>query len=478
MAACTCNGSRFRRLRASGHRDRAPRSGRSRPAVLDSLLTSGFATPTWLRRRVPWLLLLACSSLHAEPVRSLTILHLNDLHARLLPDDRGRGGFAHVAEVIRRERAKSDAVLVMHGGDLVQGSPVSTIFEGVPVYEVASKLGLDFHTLGNHEFDYGWRKIPEFIREASFPVVSANVVNREGELLAEEAYRIREVNGIRVAVIGVLTGELNRLTRASLRGPWNTLPVTETVTRYVDEIGSRADLIVVLSHIFPDEEDRILRENPRVPVIISGHHHGGQDEVKEYQGRICVKTRPYGRELGRLDIEFDLDRKRVVSHRWMRIPVNARTYPPDPATLVLVEKWEARVAKVVDVPIGESARTFHRHELQPWIESVMRDAVGADLAYMNLGGIRDGLPRGRILARHIWNVMPFDNLIVTARLNGDRLPNELRTGGGIDPEREYMVATNDFIAEKWRERGVEFGRDGPALRDALINWVRKHKVVR
>ena len=425
---------------------------------------------------LPWLLLV-CSSLHADPVRSLTILHLNDLHARLLPDDRQRGGFAHVAEVIRRERAKSEAVLVMHGGDLVQGSPVSTIFEGLPVYEVASRLGLDFHTLGNHEFDYGWRKIPDFIRAASFSVVSANVVNSEGKLLLEKPYEIREVNGIRVAVIGVLTGELSQLTRAALRGPWDTLPVTETVARYVEEIGGAADLIVVLSHIFPREEDRILRENPRVSVIISGHHHGGQDEVKEYDGRVCVKTRPYGRELGRLDIEFDVGRKRLVSHRWKRIPVDARAYPAHPATLELVEKWEARVAEIVDVEIGESAQVFSRHELQPWIETVMVKAVVADLAYMNVGGIRDGLPQGRLLARHIWNIMPFDNLIVTARLRGDRLPDELRHRQGIDPQREYVVATNDFIAEKWRERGFPFGEDGPALRDALIEWVRKHEVV-
>ena len=476
MAVYTCSRSRAPRPRARA--DTVEQVSRPAHSHTQGIRQSLLATRTWPRFTLAWLLLLACSSLHADPVRSLTILHLNDLHARLLPDDRQRGGFAHVAEAIRQERAKSQAVLVMHGGDLVQGTPVSTIFEGLPVYEVASKLGLDFHTLGNHEFDYGWRKIPEFIREASFPVVSANVVNAEGKLLARHAYRIREVNGIRVAVIGLLTGELSRLTRASLRGPWDTLPVTETVARYVDQIGDRADLIVVLSHIFPDEEDRILRENPRVPVIISGHHHGGQDEVKEHQGRICVKTRPYGRELGRLDIEFDVGSKLLVSHRWKRIPINAHTYPPDPVTLELVKKWEARVAEIVDVEIGESARTFSRHELQPWVELVMADAVGADLAYMNLGGVRDGLPQGRILARHIWNIMPFDNLIVTARLRGDRLPNELLTRAGIDPQREYVVATNDFIAEKWRERGFAFGEDGPALRDALIEWVRKHEVVR
>ena len=133
--------------------------------------------------RIAFLLLVTSYFLHAGEVRSLTILHLNDLHARLLPDDRKRGGFAYVAQAIRHEREKADGVLVMHGGDLVQGTPVSTIFDGVPVYEVASQLGLDFHTLGNHEFDYGWHKIREFMNEASFTILSANVVNEQGKLL-------------------------------------------------------------------------------------------------------------------------------------------------------------------------------------------------------------------------------------------------------------------------------------------------------
>ena len=427
--------------------------------------------------RIAFLLLVTSYFLHAGEVRSLTILHLNDLHARLLPDDRKRGGFAYVAQAIRHEREKADGVLVMHGGDLVQGTPVSTIFDGVPVYEVASQLGLDFHTLGNHEFDYGWHKIREFMNEASFTILSANVVNEQGKLLTGEAYRIREVNGIRVGVIGLLTDKLHSLTRTSLMGPWRTLPIIDTVRHYVDLIGDRADLIVVLAHIFPSEENSILRSNKGVSIIIGGHHHGGQDDVKEYQGRICVKTRPYGRELGRLDVEFDVGNKRLVSYRWKRIPINTHQYLPDPVTMKLVQKWETRVAKIVDVPIGRSVRTFKRHELRQWIESAMIHAVDADIAYMNLGGIRDGLPEGEILARHIWNIMPFDNLVVTARLRGSELPKEVSTGRVISAEREYVVATNDFIAEKWRERGLSFKKDGPALRDVLINWVRQHKVV-
>ena len=109
---------------------------------------------------------------------------------------------------------------------------------------------------------------------------------------------------------------------------------------------------------------------------------------------------------------------------------------------------------------------------------MMMDAVGADMAYMNLGGIRDRLHKGEILARHIWNIMPFNNMVVTARLMGSQLPKELRLGRDINLESEYLVATNDFIAEKWRARGLFFSKNGPSLRDCLIDWIRKHKVVR
>lgn len=432
-----------------------------------------------LRRLLLLLLVLftGCASGQQE-IRKLTILHTNDLHARLLPDAEGFGGFAYVAAAIKEEKAKSEATLVLHGGDFVQGTPVSTIFHGEPVWEIANHLGIDVNTLGNHEFDYGWQQIPKFIQGVDFPTVTANIVNAEGETLTPEPYVIREVNGIRIAVVGLLTGRLEDLTRTDFRGPWRALPPAETVERYAKEIGDRADLVIALGHLFNDEDDDILRQAPHVPVIVSGHNHGGQDEIKDYEGRICVKVRAYGRELGRLDLEVDVPNKKVVSYQWRRIPIESSRYQPDPTVSALVDKWEKEVSDVVDVPIGVSKRDFDRTGTQHLIEAVMRDATGADVAYMNRGGVRDHLQKGEILIRHIWNIEPFGNMIEYGPVMGKDIPEEAHEGLTLDPNKEYVLATNDFIAQQWREKGIlDLKREGPPVRDAMIEWVRKKKVI-
>ena len=87
------------------------------------------------------------------------------------------------------------------------------MFEGVPDYEIANNLGIDVNCLGNHEFDYGWRKIRDFMQIASFPTVSANVVDASGNRLLNPPYVIRDAGGMRIAVIGALLETLLRKTR-------------------------------------------------------------------------------------------------------------------------------------------------------------------------------------------------------------------------------------------------------------------------
>jgi 2',3'-cyclic-nucleotide 2'-phosphodiesterase (5'-nucleotidase family) len=197
--------------------------------------------------------------------------------------------------------------------------------------------------------------------------------------------------------------------------------------------------------------------------------------------RLEVRVAGYGRELGRLDLQVDLDTRRITSSTWKRIPIDSRTIPAAPDVAQEVAEWEAKVAKVVDIPIGESKRLLAQPEVKALMERAIMEELGVDLAFVNRGGVRDVIPQGPLLARHIWNVMPFDNRMLTGRFLGSQLPAALREGRVIDPAREYTFAVPDFVALNQSSNlgasGLEFRQSGPLLRDLLIDWVKKKKVL-
>src|SRR5580658_7987195 len=364
--------------------------------------------------------LLACATLSAE-VRTLTILHLNDLHAHISPEN-GRGGFAYLATVIQHERANCMDCILLNAGDLVQGTPVSTIFRGAPIYELANLLGFDAATLGNHEFDYGWAQARNFTEMAKYPIVTANVVDAQGNLITPKPYVILKVNGLRVAVIGAMTDTLNTLTTPKTLGAWHTIPVVETVRKYARELRGESDLVVLLAHIGGGEESAILNSVPEIPVSVTGHIHTGMSEAMSHDGRVLVRVRSYGEELGRLELKVDTEKKAPVSWTWKHIAVEDAKYTPAADVAAQVKVWEDKVAATVDVPMGVSEREYSRRELKTMMEDAMREKTGADFAFLNAGGVRDTLPKGPLKIRHAFDVMPFDNIVVYGQFKGRDLP--------------------------------------------------------
>ncbi|MBI3934728.1 MAG: bifunctional metallophosphatase/5'-nucleotidase [Acidobacteria bacterium] len=415
-------------------------------------------------------------------LRSLSILHTNDLHARLLPDAHGQGGFAQIAAILRRETAGCNSCLILNAGDLVQGSPVSTIYRGLPVYELANLFRFDASVLGNHDFDYGWKRIQDFTKAARFPVIAANVRDPRGRLLADRANVILTVNGIRLAIIGALTADLPGLTTPDLQGPWQVLPVAAAVREQALALRQQADLIVVLGHLNEKEEEELLREVPEVSAVISGHKHAGLEFPTVIDGRIMVRVKGFGVEVGRLDLEVDLAQKTVASSSWKRFAVNAEEIAPAEDMARQVRQWEAKVSRIVDIPIGTSRREFDRAALQPLLERAMAEEMHTDLAFVNLEGIRDILPAGAILARHVWNIMPFDNKVVIGKFRGSQLPSAISSRYPVEPDREYTLATFDFVATNQRVElgvtGLQFPNHTNRLaRDVFIDWIKRQSVL-
>lgn len=427
------------------------------------------------------LLLLLSGQLSAE-VRSLTILHTNDLHAHLSPLNNGRGGFAYLATALRRERAGCNDCIVLNAGDLVQGDPVSTIFQGVPVFEIANLLGFDAATLGNHDFDYGWEQTRKFISIAKYPIVSCNIVDAAGKLFAQP-YVVLKVNGLRIGILGAMLTGLRDVATARSLGEWHTLPVVETARKYAAELRPKTDLIVLLGHIDGREELQFLREAPEISVIVSGHLHTGLTEPISHEGRVAVRVRSYSEEFGRLELKVDTEKKAAIAWNWKRIPVDSKVIAPDAEIAAKVKHWEGEVSSRVDRPLAISERVFTTAEVRRLIEHAMRDETGADFAFMNSGGVRESLPKGQLYERNIWEIMPFDNLVVVGTFKGHDLPKVVVGDRKIDPDRDYTLAVSDFTAanqatnENLRSTGLKFPRDAGVMRDLLIDWFRKQKII-
>jgi 2',3'-cyclic-nucleotide 2'-phosphodiesterase (5'-nucleotidase family) len=418
----------------------------------------------------------------AAEVRTLTILHTNDLHARLMPLENHHGGFAYLAAVIRRERANCKDCILLNAGDVAQGTPVSTIFHGLPVFEIANLLGYDAATLGNHDFDYGWMQARKFVSVSKYPIVTANIVGPKDELFTPKPYVILTVNGLKVAVIGAMTDDLKTLTIPKLMESWHTMPVVETTRKYARELKSQSDLIVVVGHLTPREELEFLKSAPEIPVLVTGHLHGGLPQPLVQDGRILVRVKGYAEELGRLELKVDTAKKAPVSWEWKHILVDS-SVTPAPDVAAEVKRWEDEVSARVDRPLAIAARSFTKPEVKRLIERAMRDQTGADFSHMNLGGVRDILPQGQLKERHIWDIMPFDNRLVVGKFKGRDLPAVVLGDRKVEPDRTYTLAVTDFTAanqgtsENLRVTGLEFPGDAGLLRDVLIDWFKKKKVI-
>ena len=417
---------------------------------------------------------LACAA--DNPERSLTIVHTNDLHARLLPDAKGWGGFAEVATTIREACAGATACLVMDGGDMVQGSPVSSLFEGVPVYELANRLGIDVSTLGNHEFDYGWQKISQFLDAADFPILNANLAHPDGGRLGDAPSTVLVTpNGIRVGVVGALTESLPYLVAPDHLGKWVARPVVESVAGIVAELDGEADMVIVLGHLVGDEENALL-EVPGVDFVISGHDHSGLSEPVRDDDSATLRVRAFGHQIGRLELTVNIESDEITAWSWESVPVKD-VLEPDPETLQAVQAWEKKISKLVDIDLATVGHDYDHDEMKTLFEQALVEETGADFAYINPGAVRAVFFEGPLLARHVWNAMPFEDYIATGTITGSEVPAFLREERGLDPDGEYRFATIDFVVAQWHQHGLGAleVEHGELFRDLLIRWIREQE---
>ncbi|RJP21605.1 MAG: bifunctional metallophosphatase/5'-nucleotidase [Candidatus Omnitrophota bacterium] len=416
----------------------------------------------------------------------LTLLHTNDFHAWLLPDEQGRGGAAIIAGYYKNVRAQESNVLILDAGDMISGTPISSLFKGDPIYRVLNHWGIDAAALGNHDFDYGWQRMKTYREIASFPFLCANafVAGSDGanHLLADAEYKIFSFGALRVGVIGVIAEWTPTMTVRDAVRDVKFIPSIDTLKRLVPLVSNQADLVVVLSHVGFEHDQKIAKETPDIDLIIGGHSHTLLKEFVKINDTIIVQAGEKGRFVGRIDLEADTAANQFVGFTYRVLPVDANLSPPDPDTEAIVREWENKVSEVVDHPLGEATETLSKNDMILLAKLAFLEATGADYAFHNSGGTRGGLPQGPFTSRAIWNLFPFENTLLTTRVKGNKIPNGFLGKSPIEPDQEYLIVTNSFVRDQWMQFFPKFPRmdwtdTGIDMRDSVMRHIEQQKKI-
>jgi 2',3'-cyclic-nucleotide 2'-phosphodiesterase/3'-nucleotidase len=499
----------------------------------------------------------AAATLNSSTV-CISILHTTDLHGHILPNsdydgNPDRGGMARCVTQIRRWQRENPNSLLIDVGDVYQGTEVGLRSRGELMIDLFNHLQYDAWIIGNHEFDWGTECFEHALQKSNMPVLAANLLleqKRAGEFSDAEhpfakiqPFILKEIAGVRLAIIGVTTpGMPFWLPKDFTRGIEFQYPV-EPVRRAIKTAkGEGADAIVLTGHMglkprtggddFANTVMALTWEFPETAVFVAGHTHQAIPS-RITNGVLFTQADHFGIHAGRVDLLFDRNSKKLL-HRDAICELIDSRFPLDPVVISRAESDLAESEIALSQPIGELAETL-RARSRPGEPSDVERLIGAAImeALQERKVAVDGVMHGvfddeaRFVAgtktvNDIWNLIPYENYVVTAELSPDEtkavmeevyasheqrnlLGFEVKTegrgydrrirsmvlSGGRPLERgqKYVLAFNSFDS---RSAGHHFMRlrallDTPSAncvlhpvqtRDAVIDYFRRHKTVR
>ena len=403
-----------------------------------------------------------------ERSADIVILFTSDVHCGI---DQGFG-YAGLSEIYDHLVAQGNKVILVDDGDNIQGEPIGTMTKGEALVDLMNKVGYSVAIPGNHEFDYGMEQFLSLAKQAKFSYVSCNF-NHEGELVFDP-YVIRELDGMKVAFVGVTTPKT--LTSSTPRyfqdengefvygffqdetgeGVYNAVQSAVNDAR-----AEGADYVVVLGHMGNEEEchpwtySDVISNVSGIDVFLDGHSHDTDQVVmKDKDGKEVIRA-ACGTKLScigwcRIDTEGKITTGLYTWNNNESAPVllgiaNKTSALVDKATSALEKKLKEVVAssevlltindpEEVDAN-GKPIRMVRRAEtnLGDLCADAYRIQSGADIAFVNGGGIRVSINAGKITLNDILKVHPFGNAMCVIEVTGQQILDALEWGARAVP---------------------------------------------
>jgi 5'-nucleotidase / UDP-sugar diphosphatase len=462
----------------------------------------------------------------------LTILYMNDAHAHYLPyKNKGSeglvGGFARAAalidEIRSTNRAEGRETLFLFAGDLLMGTPFSTVFKGTLGVQLLNHMRLDAMVVGNHEFDYSADHLVRNLKPLMhFPLLSANIFGASGESLFKPyVQRTFPACNCRAFIFGVTTDQTPVTTHPkNVQGLQFEKP--EIAAQRLLDHARPDDLVIALTHLGVDDDEKLAAACPRINVVIGGHSHTKIPQPLKVNDTIICQAGSYARDLGRLDLVADGGKIINYSGKLISLDANVKE---EPAAAAIIEEHRARLDSQFSQAIAETKVRLDGDcrfrepgedcSLGRLVTLNMLSNTGADVALVNAGAIRGSVNAGTILSADVYTALPFADQVVTMGLTGDELLNVLQRGANLEKgsggrlqtrgvtyrlengtivvdrvgakpfskDAKYVIATNDFLAAGGdgytilKEKGTNVYNTAMPVSELVIGYMKSVGVV-
>ncbi|HHX8270284.1 TPA: bifunctional UDP-sugar hydrolase/5'-nucleotidase UshA [Vibrio diabolicus] len=413
---------------------------------------------------------------NVDTTYKLTVLHTNDHHGRFWQNRYGEYGMAArktLIDDLREEiQAEGGSVLLLSGGDINTGVPESDLQDAEPDFKGMSKIGYDAMALGNHEFDNPLDVLFKQQEWASFPMLSANIYDKNTGKRLFQPYAMFNKQGIKIAVIGLTTEDTAKLGNPEFIEQIDFRDPKEEAKKLIAELKETEypDLIFAVTHMGHYENGnrginapgdvalaRYLNEGD-LDMIVGGHSQepvcmegpnvikksfkpGNECQPDQQNGAYIVQAHEWGKYVGRADYEFRNGELSMVSYDL--IPVNLKKkikvdgqsqrvliqeeIEQDEAMLEFLRPYQEKGQGKLNVKIAESNgklegdRSVVRYQqtnLGRLIATAHMERAKADFAVMNSGGVRDSIAAGDITYKDVLTVQPFGNMVSYVDMTG------------------------------------------------------------
>ena len=390
---------------------------------------------------------------YAADTDTVVILYENDVHCAV-------EGYSKLAAMKNELSETYTNVGVVSVGDFVQGGTLGAVSKGEYIVNLMNKVGYDAIALGNHEFDYQLPRLNELNAMSNTKFISCNFQKIGEDKTYFEPYTIVSYGNVDVAYIAITTPEtINSSSPAQFKNDKGELIYTFNESKLYDIVQTNinaaetagADYVIALSHIGYDESGNladitdVIENTDGFDVVLDAHSHSVIEEkvIKDKSGDdvLLTSTGTKFEYIGKLTIKngaFDTELVEVESYT-----------KTDPVVDAYITEINENYAQLGNRKIGESKVEFITHDkdgnrlvrnaetnLGNFCSDALRVMTGADMSFVNGGGLRAPMESGDITFNDIFSVFPFNNQIVTAEISGQILIDFLEMAVMNYPEED------------------------------------------